>query len=286
MSFLKKLTRELDNLGLGSDKKKDDEPSSGSESLLFIAVITGHRGYPGQDYGGGYPPGQGSGSGYGQPYQQTPPSSVGGYPAQPPQQQHHYGRPPPPAVGPVYSPPPNKPPIPVGWIPQYDPRYQRWYYAEEATGRTQWEAPEYRPPGPDRRGYGSQEQHGYGAHGGYENSDRAHRQGHGSSGAMLGAAAGGVAAGAIGGALLANALDEEHHQTYAAPAPVYDPAYNAEGEYVDQSDRESVAEARAEYEEALEAAADSSASSSEQEEVEEAYEDYQEEYEEAYGDDD
>ncbi|RYP93531.1 hypothetical protein DL770_000415 [Monosporascus sp. CRB-9-2] len=284
MSFLKKLTSELDNLGLGS-VKKDDGRSSGS----------GHRGYPGQDYRGGYYPGQGSGSGYGQPYQQAPPSSAGGYPAQPPQQ-HHYSSPPPPAVGPVYSPPPNKPPIPVGWIPQYDPRYQRWYYAEEATGRTQWEAPEYRPPGPDCRGYGSQEQHGYGTHGGYENSDRAHGKEHGSSGAMLGAAAGGVAAGAIGGALLANALDdssdEEHHETYAAnpgyaaPAPVYEPAYNAEGEYVDQSDRESVAEARAEYEEALEAAADSSASSSEQEDLEEAYEDYQEEYEEAYGDDD
>ncbi|RYP32897.1 hypothetical protein DL767_004987 [Monosporascus sp. MG133] len=279
MSFLKKLTSELDNLGLGSDKKKDDGRSSRS----------GHRGNPGQDYEGGYYPGQGSGSGYGQPYQQAPPSSAGSYPAQAPQQ--HYSRPRPPAVGPVYSPPPNKPPIPVGWIPQYDPRYQRWYYAEEATGRTQWEAPGYRPPGPDRREYGSQEQHGYGTHGGYENSDRAHGKEHGSSGAMLGAAAGGVAAGAIGGALLANALDEEHHQTYAAdpgyaaPAPVYEPAYNAEGEYVDQSDRESLAEARAEYEEALEAAADSSASSSEQEELEEAYEDYQEECEEAYGDD-
>ena len=37
------------------------------------------------------------------------------------------------------------------------------------------------------------------------------------------------------------------------PAPVYEPAYNAEGEYVDASDRESVRSAREDYEEALEA---------------------------------
>ena len=54
------------------------------------------------------------------------------------------------------------------------------------------------------------------------------------------------------------------------PAPVYEPAYNAEGEYVDASDRESVRSAREDYEEALEAANDSSASSSDIEELEEA----------------
>ncbi len=84
--------------------------------------------------------------------------------------------------------------------------------------------------------------------------------------------------------------DDESRQAaaapgYAAPAPVYEPAYNAEGEYVDGSDRESVREAREAYEEALEDAASSSASSSEREELEEAREEYEEEYEEAYGDD-
>ena len=59
------------------------------------------------------------------------------------------------------------------------------------------------------------------------------------------------------------------------PAPVYEPAYNAEGEYVDASDRESVRSAREDYEEALEAANDSSASSSDIEELEEAREEYE-----------
>ena len=73
---------------------------------------------------------------------------------------------------------------------------------------------------------------------------------------------------------------------YGAPpaAPVYEPAYNAEGEYVDSSDRESVREAREDYEAALEDARDSSASSSDIEELEEAREEYEEEYEEAYDD--
>ncbi|KAJ8118788.1 hypothetical protein ONZ43_g3923 [Nemania bipapillata] len=84
-------------------------------------------------------------------------------------------------------------------------------------------------------------------------------------------AAGGLAAGAIGGALIANAL-----------RPAFEPLYNADGEYVDASDRESVASAREEYEAAQRAAADSDASSSEEEELEEAREEYYEEYEEAY----
>ncbi|KAG4216713.1 hypothetical protein PC116_g34806, partial [Phytophthora cactorum] len=60
--------------------------------------------------------------------------------------------------------------------------------------------------------------------------------------------------------------------------------YNAEGEYVDASDRESVRSAREDYEEALAKAQDSDASSSDFEELEEAREEYQEEYEEAYED--
>lgn len=71
---------------------------------------------------------------------------------------------------------------------------------------------------------------------------------------------------------------------YEAPGPTYEPAYNADGEYVDASDRESVAEAREEYEAAQRDAADSDASSSEEEALEEAREEYYEEYEETYED--
>lgn len=34
MSFFKKLTKEFDNLGLGSDRKEEDRPSGGSSSQL------------------------------------------------------------------------------------------------------------------------------------------------------------------------------------------------------------------------------------------------------------
>lgn len=64
------------------------------------------------------------------------------------------------------------------------------------------------------------------------------------------------------------------------------PTYNAYGEPVDHSDRESVRSAREDYEEALAKAQDSDASSSDLEELEEAREEYQEEYEEAYYDED
>lgn len=83
--------------------------------------------------------------------------------------------------------------------------------------------------------------------------------------------------------------DDEHRYAAPPPAPVYsepvyEPAYDADGDYVDASDRESVRSAREDYEEALAAAQDSDASSSEQEELEEAREEYEEEYEEAYDD--
>ncbi|EHK19011.1 uncharacterized protein TRIVIDRAFT_231625 [Trichoderma virens Gv29-8] len=63
------------------------------------------------------------------------------------------------------------------------------------------------------------------------------------------------------------------------------PARDAEGNYVSESDRESVQEARLEYEEALaEVEGSSSASSSDYEELAEAREEYEEEYEEVYED--
>lgn len=128
-----------------------------------------------------------------------------------------YGGAPP---GPVYSPPRDKPPIPQGWIPQFDQQHQRWYYVEEASGRSQWEAPGFNSGGgSDTRGHdpsygGGGGGPGYGApppqqYGGYPGSSpypqQQEKQKSGSSGMLLGAA-GGIAAGAVGGALLANAL--------------------------------------------------------------------------------
>ncbi|PWI68227.1 hypothetical protein PCL_01996 [Purpureocillium lilacinum] len=230
--------------------------------------------------------------------------------------------PPPPA----YQPPSDKPPIPSGWTPLFDQSHQRWYYVEEATGRSQWEAPGYTPPAGDdsRAGFGAPT--GYGAPagppppgyggggGGYDQQPSQEKKGSGKGGMLLGAA-GGLAAGAVGGALLHHALsdsdsDKEEHHSYAAPAP-YQPApyqpqpeyypeasyaaavpppvlppTDADGSSVSSSDREEVQEARERYEEALADAADSDASSSEEEELEEAREEYYEEYEDTYGGDD
>ncbi|KAI0467007.1 hypothetical protein F4859DRAFT_495965 [Xylaria cf. heliscus] len=303
------------------------------------------EGYRQQPYGSGPPPPEGyrqdsyggppRPDGYhGQSYGSPPPPQSGGYPSQ--YQQRDYGSPAPPSQDPVYTHPDGKPPLPHGWIPQWDRQYQRWYYAEEATGRTQWEAPGGRSS--ENRGWGgpsgdySQPPHGTPGYEGYSHGpghdsghDPSHDtrgyDAHGSSGyppypgygspppaekpkkdKTLLYAAGGLAAGAIGGALIANALhdsdsENEHHSApppqqytapapapYEAPGPAYEPAYNADGEYVDASDRESVASARERYEEAQREAADSDASSSEQEELEEAREEYYEEYEEAYED--
>ncbi|PTB76789.1 hypothetical protein M440DRAFT_1354944 [Trichoderma longibrachiatum ATCC 18648] len=44
---------------------------------------------------------------------------------------------------PTYQPPSDKPPLPQGWIPLFDQSRQRWYYANQETGVTQWEAPGY-----------------------------------------------------------------------------------------------------------------------------------------------
>jgi hypothetical protein len=38
--------------------------------------------------------------------------------------------------------------MPPGWTAQWDQNGQRWYYVEQATGRTQWDPPSNLPPGP------------------------------------------------------------------------------------------------------------------------------------------
>ncbi|KAF2832696.1 hypothetical protein CC86DRAFT_366420 [Ophiobolus disseminans] len=37
--------------------------------------------------------------------------------------------------------PPQGPPAPTGWSQEFDPRTQRWYYLEHATGHSQWDPP-------------------------------------------------------------------------------------------------------------------------------------------------
>jgi hypothetical protein len=38
--------------------------------------------------------------------------------------------------------------MPPGWTQQWDQNSQRWFYIEQATGRTQWDPPSNLPPGP------------------------------------------------------------------------------------------------------------------------------------------
>ena len=115
---------------------------------------------------------------------------------------------------------PGGPPLPPGWISQWDPNSQRYYFLEQATGRTQWEPPQQGGPG----GYGApmgpgqgQGQYG-GGPGGYYSQEVQHSvdsQGNtqvyekkekSGKGGMLAAGAGGLAVGAVGGALIGNAM--------------------------------------------------------------------------------
>jgi hypothetical protein len=132
---------------------------------------------------------------------------------QPPQS--HYGAPPP---GPPGS---NLPP---GWIQQWDPNSQRYYYVEQATGRTEWEPPynpSYGPPPGGHSAYGGHDSYGqsrdaygghdsYGAHGGYGGYDShgysEHHKEKDGKGGMIAAGLGGAAIGAVGGAIIAHEL--------------------------------------------------------------------------------
>ncbi|RMZ77406.1 hypothetical protein DV738_g4365, partial [Chaetothyriales sp. CBS 135597] len=146
--------------------------------------------------------------------------------------QSHHQQPP---QGSYSAPPPQGqaglPPLPPGWIAQWDQNSQRYFYVEQATGRTQWEAPVaaygapsgYAPPS----GYGAPPS-GYGAppHGAYGSHDQHGHdtQGHSSSGkgTAIAAGVGGLAVGAIGGAIIAHELTEDdNHAAAAAPAAGY-----------------------------------------------------------------
>jgi hypothetical protein len=180
-------------------------------------------------------------------------------------------------------------------VPQWDDHYQRWFYHDTTTGRSQWEAPGYLPrrpsiPGADGRSYdGAGVYHAYGV-GDYSDKQKS---GHGN---MLLGAAGGLAAGALissalhgmslpcGGYLciLTTAADDGDYRSYSSGAPIQAPAY---ADSVSSSDRESLDEARREYAEALDDARSSSASSSDRERLEEAREEYYSEEDDAYGSD-
>lgn len=116
------------------------------------------------------------------------------------------------------------PPLPPGWISQWDSASQRTYYLEQSTGRTQWEMPHGGPlpyGAPPLGGYDAQAMHGpqggyqgeqYGSHG--EKEFKEDKKDEGSkdkkkdkgSGDMMKGAAGGLAVGAIGGGLIGHAM--------------------------------------------------------------------------------
>ncbi len=234
-SFFNKLASKLDDLDLGGKDKDESHSRKYSWSLSAGCGQETHtaaesRDYPPPSHQYG-PPGGGPPQPYGYPGQHQ--QSYGSPPPPEGYHQQSYGGPPPPSQEPVYSHPEGKPPLPHGWVPQWDAKYQRWYYAEEATGHTQWEAPGAR--GPDSRGWAPPSDqgappHGAPSYGGYgqgpHDSDTRGSSGYGQHGDggyggyhdggqpvekkkkdhTLLYAAGGLAAGAIGGALIANAL--------------------------------------------------------------------------------
>ncbi|KAK4135527.1 hypothetical protein BT67DRAFT_433594 [Trichocladium antarcticum] len=135
-----------------------------------------------------------------------------------------------------------------GWVSQFDLQGQRWFYIEQATGRTTWDPPNSGYHQDASRGYGGEQYgqapgypspahqapgypspgyqgQGYQAQGyqgqAYQNDGSGNYQGEpekekSNKGGMLLAAAGGLAVGAIGGALIANALGDDDDETSRA----------------------------------------------------------------------
>ncbi|KAI8615478.1 hypothetical protein BC830DRAFT_1168573 [Chytriomyces sp. MP71] len=77
--------------------------------------------------------------GYSQQYpQQYPQQGYAGYPQQGGYPQQHYQ--------PATVPQPNGPNLPAGWTAQWSAQFQRNYFIEIATGKSQWEPPAFAPP--------------------------------------------------------------------------------------------------------------------------------------------
>ncbi|KAF1914207.1 hypothetical protein BDU57DRAFT_549431 [Ampelomyces quisqualis] len=214
MDFLKKKMKELLDDG---DKKPEKNPEDASKDSSHAAPDA-TRGASDSFYGQA-PQGQ-------------------GYPQQAYPQQQPYGQGPPP-VGPP-APMGAPPPMPPGWVQQWDQNSQRWYYVEQATGRTQWDPPAHLPPGPyapppsgapyqapgghdERALFGNT--HGHQGHdstpSGAATNEKEKKKDQGHSTAMLAAAGiGGVAAGAWIGHELTEDDNKSSSAGYAAaPAP-------------------------------------------------------------------
>jgi hypothetical protein len=139
-----------------------------------------------------------------------------------------YGHPPPQGPPAPYGAPP---PMPPGWLAQWDQTNNRWYYVEQASGRSQWDPPAfspspagpYAPPpmhGYGQGGYGGPNQYGgafghderglfgdHSHHGDEKHKDYKEKKDKGHS-SMFAAGAGGLAVGAIGGAVIAHEMSE------------------------------------------------------------------------------
>ena len=147
------------------------------------------------------------------PYERPPYEESRSYDSRPP-----YSGPPPSARPPSYPPPP----LPIGWIQEWEPRARRAFYVETATGRSEWTLPddvsygeasrsgpgEYYAPPPPAPAYPPQEygapayppqDQGYG--GEYQKEEKKS-----DTGKILAAGAAGLAIGAVGGAILGHEL--------------------------------------------------------------------------------
>jgi len=230
-------------------------------------------------------------------YNQYPP-----YGQQPGPQYAH--SPPPPPSG--YGQPQPGPQLPPGWIAQWDANSQRWYYLEQATGRTQWELPSWNGPLGGvpgfQKGYGHAMpavpyMQGHGEHSReYYTGSGGQKKGSGMGG-MVAAGLGGAAIGAIAGHALGDSDSDDGARAtaaggapyapppaggYPAAAPPTEPPleYNPE---LSSSQRSSLQDAREDLEEArAEVAEDSDPSSSDVEDLRQAQEEYASEVESAH----
>ena len=210
MSFFKKMTDKFDDLIGDKDKKKEEKHDEGLSQTPLTKkkslTLTPDPGTKNEQYQAG--------------------PQYGNYGGAPPPQQPQFS-----------SGPPQLPP---GWISQWDPNSQRYYYLEQASGRTQWEMPQHYQSGgpppfqgqsgaPQMGGMGGYQAPGYAGqapgyagqpgqyqtneykdasgtvHKEFKDADKKKDKGHGG---MLAAGAGGLAVGAIGGAVVANAMGE------------------------------------------------------------------------------
>ncbi|KAJ9625374.1 hypothetical protein H2204_010467 [Knufia peltigerae] len=287
MSFFKKIKDELKEMLKDDDDKDKQKQQSGGQ----LGFGSSDQYQPQRDLNQApntysqYPP-----------YQQGPPG------------QNSYNSPPPPNAD---YPPPQNPPLPPGWISQFDHNSQRWYYIYQPTGQVQWEfpgpAPGVPPPAPApgfQQSYGQampsvpyMPGHNENSKGYYTGSVQPEKKGSGMGGVIAGGL-GGAAVGALVGHAL-NDSDSDNEGRASAAGAGYDAAPGAYGappgvppasadpplEFnpdLSSSQRSSLQEARESLEEQrAKVAEDSSPSSSDIEDLREAEEEYASEVESA-----